>query len=70
MRALGKIAATLSVVGAIAVGNAVPAAAWYGYHHHYYHHRYYGYHHRYYGYHHRYYGYYPRYYHHRRWYRY
>jgi hypothetical protein len=67
MRTLGKIAATLGVVGAIAVGSAVPAAAWYGYHHHYYHHRYYGYHHRYY--HHRYYAYYPRYYgYHRGWY--
>ena len=53
MQTLGKIAATLGVVGAIAVGSTVPAAAWYGYHHHYYHHRYYGYHHRYY--HHRYY---------------
>jgi hypothetical protein len=55
MRTLGKIAATLSVIGAIAVGSVVPAAAWYGYGYGYgygYHHRYYGYHHRY---HHRYY---------------
>jgi hypothetical protein len=67
MRTLGKIAATLGVVGAIAVGSTVPAAAWYGYHHRYYHHRYYGYHHRHY--HHRYYAYYPRYYgYHRGWY--
>jgi hypothetical protein len=58
MWTLGKIAATLSVIGAIAVGSVVPAAAWYGYS---YHHRYYGYHHRY---HHRYYAYYPRYHHH------
>jgi hypothetical protein len=49
MRTLGRIAATLGVIGAIAVGSVVPAAAWYGYG---YHHRYYGYHHRY---HHRYY---------------
>jgi hypothetical protein len=70
MRTLGKIAATLGVIGAIAASSTVPAAAWYGYHHHhhYYHHRYYGYHHRYY--HHRYYAYYPRHYHHRHWYRY
>jgi hypothetical protein len=53
MRTLGKIAATLGVVGAIAASSTVPAAAWYGYHHRYYHH--YGYHHPYY--HHRYYGY-------------
>jgi hypothetical protein len=59
MRTLAKIAATLGVVGAIAVGSVVPAAAWYGYG---YYPRYYGYHHRYYGYHHRYYGSYPRYY--------
>jgi formate hydrogenlyase subunit 3/multisubunit Na+/H+ antiporter MnhD subunit len=52
MQTLGKIAATLGVIGAIAVGSVVPAAAWYGYG---YHHRYYGYHHRY---HHRYYAYY------------
>ena len=58
MRTLGKIAATLGVIGAIAVSSTVPAAAWYGYHHQYYHHRYYGYHHHYY--HHRYYAYYPR----------
>jgi hypothetical protein len=58
MRTLGKIAATLGVIGAIAVGSVVPAAAWYGYG--------YGSHHRYYGYHHRYYAYYPRY-HHRWW---
>jgi hypothetical protein len=53
MRTLAKVAATLGVIGAIAVSSTVPAAAWYGYHH-----RYYGYHHRYY--HHRYYAYYPR----------
>ena len=52
MRTLAKIAATLGVIGAIAVGSVVPAAAWYGY----------GYYPRYYGYHHRYYGYYPHYY--------
>jgi Foot protein 3 len=60
VRTLGKIAATLGVIGAIAVGSVVPAAAWYGYG--------YGYHHRY---HHRYYDYYPRYHHryyaHRSW---
>ena len=61
MRTLGKIAATLGVIGAIAVGSAAPATAWYGYHHRYYHH--YGYyHHRYY--HRHYYAYHP-YYHHR-----
>jgi hypothetical protein len=64
MRTLAKIAATLGVVGAIAVGSVVPAAAWYGYG---YYPRYYGYHHRYYGYHHRYYGSYPRYYGYRSW---
>jgi len=58
MRALGKIAATLGVIGAMAVGSVVPAAAWYGY----------GYHHRYY--HHHYYAYYPRHHHHHHWYRY
>jgi hypothetical protein len=65
MQTLGKIAATLAVIGAIAATSTVPAAAWYGYHHRYYHHRYYGYHHRYYAY-------YPRHYHHRHygWYRY
>ena len=42
MRTLGKIAATLGVIGAIAVGSVVPAAAWYGYG--------YGHHHRYYNY--------------------
>jgi hypothetical protein len=31
MRTLGKIAATVGVVGAIAVGSVAPAAAWYGY---------------------------------------
>jgi hypothetical protein len=67
MRTLGKIAATLGVIGAIAASSTVPAAAWYGYHHRYYHHHGY-YHHRYY--HHRYYAYYPRYHHHRHWYRY
>jgi len=38
MRTLGKIAATLGVLGAIAVGSAVPAAAdwYYGHHHRYY----------------------------------
>jgi hypothetical protein len=42
MRTLGKIAATIGVVGAIAAGSAVPAAAdWYhGHHHRYY--NYYG----------------------------
>jgi hypothetical protein len=40
MRTLGKIAATLGVIGTIAVGSAVPAAAWYGYYHPYYHHHY------------------------------
>ena len=71
MRTLGKIAATLGVVGAIAAGSTVPAAAWYGPHHRSYHHRYYGYHHHH-GYHHRYYAYYPRHHHHRHyaWYRY
>jgi hypothetical protein len=69
MRTLGKIAATLGFIGAIAVGSVVPAAAWYGYGYGYgYHHRYYGYHHRF---HHRYYAYYPRYHHryyaHRSW---
>ena len=64
MRTLGKIAATLGVVGAIAATSTVPAAAWYGNHHRYYHHRYYGYHHHH-GYHHRYYAYYPRHHHHR-----
>ena len=63
MRTLGKIAATLGVVGAIAASSTVPAAAWYGYG--------YGYYPRYYGYHHRYYAYYPRYHHryyaHRSW---
>jgi hypothetical protein len=44
MRTLGKIAATLGVVGAIVASSAVPAAAWYGYHHRYYHHHYYAYH--------------------------
>ena len=62
MRTLGKIVATLGVVGAIAVGSAAPAAAWYGYHHRYYHHHYGYYHHRY---HHRhYYAYHPYYHHH------
>ena len=71
MRALAKIAATLGVIGAIAVGSAVPAAAWYGYgyYHRPYYHHYYGYYHpyRHYGYyHHRHlYGYYP--YHRRFW---
>ena len=49
MRTLGKIAATLGVIGVIAASSTVPAAAWYGYRHHYgynhpyHHHRYYGY---------------------------
>jgi hypothetical protein len=46
MPTLVKIAATLGVIGAIAVASAAPAAAWYGYHRGYYHH--YGYHHPYY----------------------
>jgi hypothetical protein len=29
MRVLGKIASTLGVIGAMAVGSVVPAAAWY-----------------------------------------
>jgi hypothetical protein len=44
MRTLGKIVATLGVVGTIVASSAVPAAAWYGYHHRhygYYHHRHY-----------------------------
>ena len=68
MRTLAKIAATLGVIGAIAVGSAVPAAAWYGYYHRPYYHHHYGYHpYRHYGYyHHRHlYGYYP--YHRRFW---
>ena len=62
MRTVTKIAATLGVIGAIAVGSVVPAAAWYGY----------GYYPRYNGYHHGYYAYYPRYHHHHYygWYRY
>ena len=36
MQSLAKTAATLGVVGAIAVGSTAPAAAWYGYHHRYY----------------------------------
>ena len=44
MLTLGKIAATLGVIGVIAVSSTVPAAAWYGYHHRYYHHHYYAYH--------------------------
>ena len=32
MRTLGKLAATLGVLGAIAVSSAAPAAAWYVYH--------------------------------------
>ena len=55
MRTLAKIAATLGVIGAIAVSSTVPAAAWYGYG---YYPRYYGYYPHYYG-HHHYYGYYP-----------
>ena len=53
MRTLGRIAATLGVIGLIAASSTVPAAAWYGYRHHYHHH--YGYYHH--PYHHRYYGY-------------
>jgi hypothetical protein len=65
MRTLTTIAATLGVIGAIAVGSTVPAAAWYGYHHRYYHHHY-----GYYPYYHRhYYAYHP-YYHHRYYHRY
>ena len=44
MRTLGKIAATLGVIGTIVASSAVPATAWYGYHHRhygYYHHRHY-----------------------------
>jgi hypothetical protein len=64
MRTLGKIAATLGIVGAIAVGSAAPAAAWY-HHHPYYHHHYGYYHHRhYYAYH----PYYHHHYYHRHWY--
>jgi hypothetical protein len=63
MRTLTTIAATLGVIGAIAVGSAVPAAAWYGYHHRYCHHHY-----GYYPYRH-YYAYHP-YYHHRYYHRY
>jgi hypothetical protein len=44
MRTLGKIAATLGVIGAIAVGSVVPAAAWYGYGYGYHHRHYYAYH--------------------------
>jgi hypothetical protein len=62
MRTLTTIAATLGVIGAIAVGSVVPAAAWYGGYGYYpryydYHHRYYGYYPHYYGHHHHYYGY-------------
>ena len=61
MQTLGKIAATLSVIGAIAVGSAAPAAAWYGHHRHYgyyHHHRHlYAYHPYYHHYHHRHYWY-------------
>src|SRR6266704_5481473 len=64
MRTVAKIAATLGVVGAIAVGSAAPAEAWYGYHHRYYHHHaYYPYYHRHY---YAYYPYYPYYHHHYR----
>ena len=52
MRTLGKLAATLGVLGAIAVGSAAPAAAWYGYHRHYGYHHHYGYYHHPYGYYH------------------
>ena len=48
MQTLGKIAATLGVVGTIVASSVVPAAAWYGYHHRYYHHHYGYYHHRHY----------------------
>jgi hypothetical protein len=60
MRTLGKIAATLGVVGVIAVGSVAPAAAWYGYNPYYY--RHYGYYHPYHHYYHPYrhiFGYYP-----------
>jgi hypothetical protein len=41
MRTLGKITATLGVLGAIALAGVVPASAdWYGHHHRYY--NYYG----------------------------
>ena len=56
MRTLGRIAATLGVIGLIAASSTVPAAAWYGYRHHYGYHHHYGYNHPYH--HHRYYGYY------------
>jgi hypothetical protein len=62
MRTLGKIAATLGVVGAIAVGSTAPAAAWYGHYHHRYYHHHYGYSHH--PYHHRHYYAYSPYYHH------
>jgi hypothetical protein len=52
MRTLGKIAATLGVLGAIVVGSAAPAAAWYGYHHHHHHYGYYHHPYRHYGYYH------------------
>jgi hypothetical protein len=42
MRTLTTIAATLGVMGAIAVGTVVPAAAWYGYGYHHRHYNYYG----------------------------
>jgi hypothetical protein len=68
MRTLGKIAATVGVIGAIALGSAAPAAAWYG--HRYYHHHYGYYHHHHYGYYHRHrhlYAYYPHHHHHHYW---
>ena len=34
MRTLGIVAATLGLIGTIAIGSVVPAAAWYGYGHH------------------------------------
>jgi len=52
MRTLGKLAATLGVLGAIAVSSAAPAAAWYVYHRHYGYHHHYGYYHHPYGYYH------------------
>ncbi len=60
MRTLGKIAATVGVIGTIVASSAVPAAAWYGY----YHHPYYPHHYGYYPYHRHSYAYYPYWHHH------